>query len=223
MQLPVHKAVLAAASPVFADLFVASAESAATAEKQSSLLSTALTGHTQAEVQVALKFLYEYNATGFATLQSKYSLHCADTARPILQFAHKYDLKGILKEYEIYLDAKAKGRPASVFTSGEETVTWAALAEQCGLSTLLAHAEVYMLSSLDDKFWTTSAFAKHALSRDCMLRMLRAGQSCASKSAFRYTVSLTDLLQWHEDSIGNSKEKSASCTSDVVRGTACPL
>ena len=45
-----HKAVLAAASPVFADLFVVSAESAATADKQSSLLSIVLTGHTQAEV-----------------------------------------------------------------------------------------------------------------------------------------------------------------------------
>ncbi len=39
------------------------------------------------------------------------------------------------------------------FKDNDTAVTWAALAEECGLSTLLANAKLFMVKNADPEFW----------------------------------------------------------------------
>ena len=98
-------------------------------------------------------------------------------ARPIIQFAHKFDMQTILQECDTCLSQKAGDADGKViFQDNDTAVAWAALAEECGLSTLLANAELFMVKNADPEFWQSPVFATHKLSSTCMLRMLRAAQ-----------------------------------------------
>lgn len=83
---------------------------------------------------------------------------------------------GILQECDICLSQKAEANSEAVFKDNESTVAWAELAEECGLTRLLANAELFMVKHADPAFWHGPAFNTHKLNSSCMLRMLRAAQ-----------------------------------------------
>lgn len=97
--LPVHTGVLAVGSPVFIDLFMTAADdraAAASANKADSLC-VSMTGHTLRDTCAALKFLYQRSMGS----PSKQLWKSVAAARPIIKFAHKFDMKGILKELSL--------------------------------------------------------------------------------------------------------------------------
>ena len=94
-------------------------------------------------------------------------------------------MKAILTECEPFLISKAEESNNDMFPNAAAAASWAALAEQCNLSTLLAHAELYMVKHASSDFWQPSVPAFHQLSRNCLMRILRAAQwhteGCHSK------------------------------------------
>ena len=181
-QIPVHTAILAAASPMFADLFTTSEQSTtsnAAVEKHAQVI-IPLPGHTVKDVQAALVFIHQRAATGGHDMLKRLSLDPA-SARPLLEFAHKFDMKGIVTTFDSYMADKKQlpcmhqsilMRPEAVFDNVAEAASWAALAEQCGLSTLLALAELYMISYSGDELLSVG----RQLSSACLLRMLHVSQ-----------------------------------------------
>ena len=174
MKMPVHKAILSAASSVFADLFLAVA-SASETDLPPAKPCIPMIGHSAIDVQMALQFLYERVGADHANdTPSKWLWH-VEESRPILQFAHKYNMQNVLKECDHYLTEKAQHFDGQTFFSDfERTVAWATLADQCDLSYLLAHAELFMVKTADNTFWTSAAARE--LNPGCLLRMLQAAQ-----------------------------------------------
>ncbi len=172
-QIPVHKSLLALASPMFSDWFLSSVPSDASADKDC----YPMPGHTVADICASLKFLYQRTAVQSAETPSKDLWKSVADARPIIQFAHKFDMQTILQECDTCLSQKAgEANGKLIFRDNDTAVAWAALAEECGLSTLLASAELFMVMNADPEFWQSPVFATHKLSSTCMLRMLRAAQ-----------------------------------------------
>ncbi|KAA6422702.1 MAG: hypothetical protein FRX49_07237 [Trebouxia sp. A1-2] len=171
-------------SPVFIDLFMTAADdraAAASANKADSLC-VSMTGHTLRDTCAALKFLYQRSMGS----PSKQLWKSVAAARPIIKFAHKFDMKGILKECDNCLSEKAQeagGHGVHMFSDNEAVIAWAALAEEFDLSNLLATAEVHMVKTLDPTFWQSKSFAAHKLSQACFLRLLQGAQYHAINSA----------------------------------------
>ncbi len=186
--LPVHIALLAVGSPLFTDLFMTAAEDRAAATSASNMdsLCVPMTGHTVRDTCTALKFLYLRSVLDLTETPSKQLWKSVAAARPIIKFAHKFDMKGILKECDHCLSEKAQeagGHGVHMFSNNEAVIAWAALAEECDLSNLLATAEVHMVKTLDPIFWQSKSFAGHKLSQACFLRLLQGAQYHAIKSA----------------------------------------
>lgn len=183
VQIPVHKTILAMASPVFATAFKA----AQTVQGGYAKAVVPIKDHALADVQAALKFLYQRN--GASGTQPHESL-CKSTrvAEPILKFAHKFNMQGVLIICHHYLSCKAAQDQGRVlFPTLDAAIAWASLADQCGLGMLSAHAEIHMVKNADANFWRSSAFAKHHVSQSCPLRILHAIQ--AHKDATRVSLS----------------------------------
>ena len=86
-------------------------------------------------------------------------------------------MQTILQECDTCSSQKAgEANGKLIFTDNDTAVAWAALAEECGLSTLLANTEQFMVKNADPKFWQSPVFATHKLSSTCLLCMLRAAQ-----------------------------------------------
>ena len=186
--LPVHTGVLAVGSPVFTDLFTTAAEDRAFAANKVDSLCVPMTGHTTRDTCAALKFLYQRSMT---ETPSKQLWKSVAAARPIIKFAHKFDMKGILKECDSCLSEKAQEAGklgVHMFSDNEAVIARAALAEECDLSNLLATAEVYMVKNLDPTFWQSESFAVHKLSQACFLRLLQGAQYHAINSACIHTA-----------------------------------
>ncbi len=193
--LPVHTALLAVNSPLFSDLFMTATQdraAAASANKVDSLC-VPMTGHTLRDTCATLKFLYQRSALDLTETPSKQLWKSLANARVIIKFAHKFYMKGILKECDSCLAAKAQeegerkhqplqwfGKEKAMFSNNEDVVAWAALAEEYGLSKLLATAELYMVKTADSAFWQSQTFAEHRLSQACFMRLLRGAQYHAS-------------------------------------------
>lgn len=190
-----HTAILAAASPIFADLFTTAEQSFTSTggvEKHAKVV-IPLSGHTMTDVQAALVFIYQRSGIGGHAVLKSLSLDAA-SARPILEFAHKFDMKGILKTFDSYMaDNKQRvcirqnglmGSEAT-FDNVAEAASWAALAEKCGLSTLLALAELYMIMYSGDELIKVG----QGLSFACLLRILHRSQEykkvCCSYAAHK--------------------------------------
>ena len=185
--LPVHTGVLAVGSPVFTDLFTTAAEDRAFAANKVDSLCVPMTGHTTRDTCAALKFLYQRSMLDLTETPSKQLWKSVAAARPIIKFAHKFDMKGILKECDSCLSEKAQFG-VHMFSDNEAVIAWAALAEECDLSNLLATAEVYMVINLDPTFWQSESFAVHKLSQACFLSLLQGAQYHAVNSARIHTA-----------------------------------
>lgn len=191
--LCVHKAILSAASPVFASMFASiPSQLEPTAGMQNSCIP--LPGHSHSEVQTALIFIYQ--RSGASVVDARKLLECHKSAASILQFAHKFNMQGILKECDCFLAAKADAAlPQSrrLFNSISSAATWVRLAERCELSSLLAHSEffLYKHGSLE-----LSAVAEaKGLSSACLLRLLHCAQVVRQVSRYNAdTVSVQTLL-----------------------------
>ncbi len=100
-------------------------------------------------------------------------------------------MKGILKECDTCLSEEAQeaeGHGVHMFNDNEAVIAWAALAEECDLSNLLAIAETYMVKKSDPTFWQSKSFAAHKLSQACFLRLLQGAQYHAINSARIHTA-----------------------------------
>ena len=175
-QLAVHTAILAAASPVFADLFATAEQSLANSQTPNAKVIIPMPGHTLPDVQAALVFIYQRFGSGGHEACELLSQDFA-TATSVLEFAHKFDMTGISKGVDSYMAAKANfvvvrkqqgiQAPNPMFGSVAEAARWAILAESCGLRALLAHAELYMINNSEHLF-----SEGENLSNACLLRIV---------------------------------------------------
>ena len=169
--IPVHKSLLAMASPIFADAFEAQGM------QDSTKPTVPLKDHKLHDILTALNFLYQSSGL---RISDPRELLCksASAAEPVLMFAHKFNMKRVLRSCDDYLSAKAQednGR--RLFQNDEATIAWASLAERCDLGTLLAHAELHMLTHSSAAFWLNSSFTAHPLSQACFLRIMHVVQA----------------------------------------------
>lgn len=172
--LPVHRAILAFNSPVFADLF---AYALSRRSKTTTRLEIPLVGDEVEDVRTALGYLYR----GCTTCSSSTpQLESTDDAKSLVKFASKYSIKSLVGACESYLiDCLQNG---DFLNTTEAMVTWTALAEECELNTFLAHCELRMINNRDRSKWCHPAMTSNKISRRCLLRMLRGLQFQQRKS-----------------------------------------
>lgn len=174
-KLPVHKAILAANSAVFAELFMT-----ASAQQSHSLLELPLPGDRMWDVYTALKYLYK-GCTPCAS--SSPEIESTDDARALVLFAHKYGINSLLDACEEFLVELAQGDMSDggakgfrLFTSFDAVASWTELADDCNLNSLLAHCELSMIKNSDMDLWCDPAMTSGKISRSSLVRILRASQ-----------------------------------------------
>lgn len=173
-KFPVHKAILAANSAVFAELFVT-----ASAQQSYSLLEVSLPGNTIWDVYTALKYLYK--GCTLCTSSSP-EIKSTDDAKALVLFAHKYGIQNLLDACECYLVELAKGDMSDdgpvlcLFTNNNAIASWTELAGTCELDKLLADCELSMIKDMDLTLWCDLAMTSGKISRSSLFRMLRASQ-----------------------------------------------
>lgn len=210
--LPVHRAILAVNSPVFADLFAY----ALSRGSRSSRLEIPLVGDEVLDVRTALEYLYKG-----CTVCSSSELHpkSSDDAKSLVKFAHKYNIRSLVQACETYLLACLHQRgPSDFFTSAEAIVEWTALAEECELATFLAHCELCMMHDRDRSkpLWSHPAMTSDHISRRCLLRMLRGLQLQQRKSEDFITGLYDSMVQ---DSQAQSQTEAQ--TEQVQKALGC--
>ena len=181
--MPVHSVLLAVGSPISADLFITAAEDPAVRSKDDGL-SVAMAGHTIADIGAVLNYLYQRSAYPLTNNPSKQLWMSVDAARPIIKFAHKFNMKSVLEECDSCLSENAQDGDGQVmFSTSEAVIAWAVLAEEYGLKRLLACTLLFMVKALDPGFWQPNSFANHNLSQACWMRLMQAAQHHMRESA----------------------------------------
>lgn len=172
--IPVHSAVLAIQSSVFADMFKVASDNA---HRRNGKICISTTSHTFADVCTAIKFLYRWTTSDWKNTPSKDMWRDINTARPILQFAHKFNMQRVLNDCDLCLSRKAQeDQGRKLFSHSDAVVLWAVLAEECNLTNLLAHAELFMAKTVTPKPWLRDNPVTSQLSAACLFRVLRATQ-----------------------------------------------
>lgn len=176
-RLPVHRAILAANSGVFAALFIS-----ATAGQLTPMLEVPLLDDAMWDVYTALMHLYK----GCTVITpSTPEIRSAEEAKALVRFAHKYSITSLINASEDYLVELAQDDVAGdlvvsgencLFDTNEALVSCVVLAEACSLKRLLAHCELFMIKSKDMTVWYDSAVTSNKISNSCLLRMLRGAQ-----------------------------------------------
>ncbi len=192
--LPVHSQILAGSSPVFFDIFVTPLTSS---KNENSKLIVPLASETLGNVCIALEYLYSRFANKKRPATFGDSL---DEAEAVLAFAHKYGMQDILQECECCLVQAAIAGTLELDVS-ETAVTWLALAEDCGLSTLLAHIELHIIKFSDSNFWSLSDYTRETIPKDSLLRITRGMSYYIDQQAFgapicESHVNLPTLILW---------------------------
>lgn len=208
--LPVHQAILAANSSFFGDIFL---EARKQKLQQGELLQCPLVGDSLADVLVVLQYCYQA-CTIFSCNED---LESAEDACCLARFAHKYDMQPILEKCELFLISRVKvaGNDCTGLDI-DALVTWTALADSCNMSELMAHCELAMAKSENEKLWQHSQICSgDTLSRACLLRILRAAQHHTAASEHRLSqvvtnrynhfgfrpschVTVEDLISWQQ-------------------------
>lgn len=213
--MPVHSALLALGSPIFADLFITAAEDPAVRSRDEGL-SVAMAGHTIADTGAVLRSLYQRSALPLTNTPSKQLWKSVDAARPIVKFAHKFNMKSVLEECDSCLSEKAQdGDGRVMFSTSEAVIAWAELAEECDLKHLLACTLLFMVKAMDPAFWQPDSFAKHNLSQACWTRLMQAAQHNMRDSA--------RIFQTQQQTIGTPPHDIQIKCYDKYRGGAHPL
>lgn len=204
--LPVHRAILAINSPVFADLFAY----ALSRGSRGSRLEIPLVGDEVPDVRTALEYLYKG-----CTICSSSALHfkSSDDAKSLVKFAHKYNIRSLVEACETYLvGCLQQTRHHDMFTSTEAMVEWTALAEECELNSFLAHCELFMMNDRDRNKWSHPAMTSDHISRRCLLRMLR-GLQLQQKKSDDFINGLYDKLV--QDPQAEQVQKALGCIPDT--------
>ena len=172
--LPVHRAILAFISPVFADLF---AFALSRRSKTTTRLEIPLVNDEVQDVRTALGYLYR----GCTVCSSSApQLESTDDAKSLVKFASKYSIKSLLEACETHLTDCLQHE--DYLSTTDAMVEWTALAEECGLNTFLALCELQMINNQDRRKWCHPAMTSNKISRRCLLRMLRGLQFQQRKS-----------------------------------------
>lgn len=178
-ELPVHSFVLAANSPVLADLF----ETAFTADNSSSSYSRAARPNSRANqtrihlegdsvIDLCTVLRYCYSGCNMSS-PDKPKLHTCKDAAGLVRVAHKYNMQGLHCEAEKFLIANAsKVGGKDMFEDPSSLVEWVVLAESSKLDRFLAHAELYMIKHTEAAFWQTPMHS-NSISIGGFLRVLR--------------------------------------------------
>ena len=204
-----HRAILAANSAVFADMFIAAGrdDSASSSYK----MEVPLHGDKPQDVHTALTYIYRGCTVCSA---SPPKLKSIDDTESLIRFAHKYDIKDLLDVCEAYMVELVKAdlvtaaaRDYQLFKSNQCLVSWTALAEECNLDTLQAHCELFMINDNDKDLWCHPATCSEQLSRSCLQRVLHGMQANKQsieqfRGAVKFVgdqVDVTTLIQWKRD------------------------
>lgn len=166
-----------------------------------------LPGDSLAETITALTYLYRHCV--FSTETPK--IKSPEAAKPIIKFSHKYAMQGMLDACETYFMSKVLKVPATERYEGgvQAVVAWIALAEEFGLSNLLAHCELLLIQDQDVFLWNDKALLSETISRARLLRMLRGLQSSRERlhahpsiigPSTAYDPKLSELLGWQNES-----------------------
>jgi len=204
-QLPVHSFILAANSPVLADLF----ETAFTADgstfgraagsrpkPRGDKTMIQLQGDSVEDVCAALRYCYV--GCNMSSRDKPKLQNCKDAAG-LVRVAHKYNMQGLHYEAEKYLIAKAGSNGGKdMFEDPSSLVGWVVLAKSCKLDEFLAHAELYMIKHTMIGFWQ-EIMGRNSISMSCFLRVLRGSLH------FRQKV---DKLQHQLASVASASDRS---------------
>ncbi|KAL0045723.1 hypothetical protein WJX82_002844 [Trebouxia sp. C0006] len=178
-ELPVHSFILAANSPVLADLF----ETAFTANDSTvgrAAGSGPKSGRDKAMIQLdgdsvtdmCTALRYCYMGCNLSSPDRPKLSNCKEAAG-LVRVAHKYNMQGLHCEAEKYLIAKASSNGGKdMFEDPSSLVEWVVLTESCKLDELLAHAELYMIKHTEVGFWQ-EVMSRNSISIGCFLRVLR--------------------------------------------------
>lgn len=134
LELPVHTYILAANSPVFADMLEATQNEARAAAPQeaTTLHRIALEGDSLPVVCTALKYLYSGR---YVVSPSKPAIQSCEDAAALVTFAHKYGMTQLVTQAEGYLiEAACKDKGKSLFSDPTQLVVWVTLSERCKLT-----------------------------------------------------------------------------------------
>ena len=209
--LPAHKAILAANSTVFAELF-SSQESAGSSTEESgpqALPQVPLVGDNVHDAKVTLTYLYK--SCIFSTEATP--INSPEDAKALIKVAHKYGMQSMLDASEAYLIPQVRATKENgnclLMTSNQALVSWTALAEECGLSKLLAHCEDFMIRDRDDSLWHDKALMDDKVSRNSLLRILRALQTSktqadrlmqfGNRNLSPVPTDISTLLRWQKE------------------------
>ncbi|DBA95178.1 TPA: hypothetical protein ACH3X1_015726, partial [Trebouxia sp. C0004] len=161
--LPAHQAMLAANSLFFGDIFLSSSE--ANKDTSRGRLRCPLPGHKLDVVLTVLRYCYQYCKL-FSS--NKPRLESAEDACSLARFAHKYGMQALLRECETFLTTQVKAVEASHDSLDiASVIEWTALAEECGMTQLVAHCELVMAKSWDTSLWQDNRLTV-ALDVECL-------------------------------------------------------
>ena len=210
-ELPVHTYILAANSPVFAEMLGTAAAETITQPVASSnreamqgarsLTRVPLQGDNLQVVCTALKYLY---VGSHVVSPSQPEIQSCEDAAALVRFAHKYAMSPLLLKAENHLVVEAdKTQGKSLFDDPTQLVAWVILAETCKLDAFLAHAELYMIKHMDTSFWQGALAADSGgISQQCFLRVLRGALHGRQQA-------ITSLIV-HENSARNNYNHNAA-------------
>ena len=209
VRLPAHKAILAANSPFFGDLFLSDPDNLS--RGSGCQMQCPLPGDKLEDVLTVLKHCYQ-SCTLFSP--TKPCLESAKDACALARFAHKYIMPALLLECESFLISQARTVDASTSLDITSIVQWASVAEECNLSHLLAQCELIMAKSWDTSLWQHALLMdSNNVSRASLLRVLRAAQyhMISSEQRMQQMVvnrynsfrtvchaDVTDLVKWQQ-------------------------
>lgn len=171
-ELPAHKALLAANSSVFATLLANNSIQASGSTH--TCQEVPLVGETLADVSLVLTYIYN-NTT--IKCQNE-PIQSIDDAKTLARFAHKYDMVEMRHACEEYLISKVSANDASLEATEavQPLVALVDLAECCEMDHLLTYCEVLLVSQGNSSLWDSKAVVSGQISRETLLRMLRAYQ-----------------------------------------------
>ena len=160
-RLPIHKAIVAVNSPVLAGLFA----SINTTNQQAEFP----LDDTLEIVRTALVYLYQKCTTRLEHIAS------SQDAIWLATFAHKYNVRDLPEICEDFLVRQIANEHKYISKHGI-IVDWLLLAEKCGMDRLAAECEFFIFKNEWVLFGKDSCKANKDVSRDSLLRMLKANK-----------------------------------------------
>lgn len=197
--LSAHKALLAANSRIFAEMFASEHDQASASI--ATMTEVPLHGDSLGDVALVLKHLY----SSFTYKISPAPTPSFGDAKILARFAHKYDMRQMLNVCEECLISQLSYN--NELHDAQTLVELTRLADQCSLHTLLAHCEFLLVAHTDGSLWHSQAVISGQVSRNSLLRILRALQMQSTSDSMhaardrrsrRQHATVEDMLKWQQ-------------------------